>query len=513
VNRRAGNALRWLPALTAAAYVTTVAVMSPGLIDDLYWDSDASSWFVLAERLRGDGPVYIPHFPSWTSLWWLLATRDVPGHEELWQAMGYPFAVAGAALLGWATVRVAGRWAGVTAGATALIVGPLAVRSQLTITYHVVPPFTAAVLCAYLVALARNRSWVLAVAVGVLCGLNAASDPLVWLVAIAPFAIAAAVLTSAIKRRDLALRAGVALGTAIVSALAAYGLMRSLGFHLVDIGFRLADPGDLASNVRHLGRMVALLGGANYALPGGYPREPLRILLALLVLVAVAATVYSGIRHIARRSEPVTLAFACYWATSTVLLGVVFVATTNAAALGAGSVNYLLTLAPAAGAGVALLAAGSRRAQLVVALAVAGVGAVNMAGIAEGHAGTPKDAIGTYERPVVRLLTREGVTRGYAGYWDAANLTWQSGRRVIVSPVSLCDGPRGPSLCASTFFTIRSWYDERPGRSFLIVDRSTAFVNEPPAVVQNASASYRFGTLTVYLFAYNLARQIRRPAP
>jgi hypothetical protein len=227
-------------------------------------------------------------------------------------------------------------------------------------------------------------------------------------------------------------------------------------------------------------------------------------------LVAVAATVYSGFRHIVHRAEPITRAFACYWAAATVLLGVVFVATTNAAALGAGSVNYLLTLPPAAGAGVALLAAGSRRAQLAVALAIAGVAAVNMAGIAEGHAGTPKDAIGTYERPLVRLLERNGVTRGYAGYWDAANLTWQSGMRVLVSPVSLCDGPRGPSLCASNFFTIGSWYDERPGRSFLIVDRSTAFVTEPPPVIRSASASYRFGALTVYLFGYDLARHIRR---
>ena len=123
------RALRWLPVPAAAAYVLTVAAVSPGVIDRLYWDTDVSAPFVLAERLRGHGSVFIPHYASWTVLWLLLATRHLPGHRELWEATGYPFAVAGVGLLGWATARVAGAWAGVTAAATALVVGPYALRS------------------------------------------------------------------------------------------------------------------------------------------------------------------------------------------------------------------------------------------------------------------------------------------------------------------------------------------------------------------------------------------------
>ncbi len=41
------------------------------------WDTDASGPLALAERLRGDGPVYIPHYGEWATLWWLLATRSL----------------------------------------------------------------------------------------------------------------------------------------------------------------------------------------------------------------------------------------------------------------------------------------------------------------------------------------------------------------------------------------------------------------------------------------------------
>ncbi len=499
-------AIPWLPVLTAAAFVTTVAVKFPDIVRSLNWDSDASSSFVLAERLRGDGPVYIPHFGFWTSLWWLLATRHLPSHRHLWEGTGYAFALAGAGLVGWATARVAGRWAGVTAGATALVVGPVALRQLLTVNFHVSTPFTAAVLAAYLVLLPQRRSRMLALAgaVGLFAGLNAASDPLLWVAGIAPFAIASTVLTGATRRRDLAVRSGITLAVAVASAIATSALMQRLGFHLVGREFRLAHVGDVPGHVLDLGRIVALLGGANYALPGGYPREPLRILLALLVCAALAATLVLAVKRIARRSDPVACAYACYWAAATIILGIGFVVTTQPAAQGAGSVYYLPTLALAAGAGVGMLAAGSPRAQIAVALAVAVAGGINIASVAQGRASPAPGAIGAYKDPVMRLLEQKSVTRGYAGFWDAASLTWQSGMRLLVAPVSRC----GPKLCAYRFFTISSWYDEHPGGSFLIVDPETGFVSEPPPLVKGAFESHRFGPLTVYLFDYDLARNI-----
>src|SRR5947208_10135764 len=125
----AAQALEWLPALPALAYVVVVAARFPALVRALYWNSDAASAFVFGGLLRGHGPVEIPRFGWWTSMWWLLATRKLPGHEYLWEVTGYVFVLATAALLGWATYRVAGRWAGLAAAATVVVVGPKALTS------------------------------------------------------------------------------------------------------------------------------------------------------------------------------------------------------------------------------------------------------------------------------------------------------------------------------------------------------------------------------------------------
>jgi hypothetical protein len=346
-------------------------------------------------------------------------------------------------------------------------------------------------------------------AVGLLAGANAASDPLLWIAGIVPFALAAALLARTTRRIDVAVRAAITVGVTIVSAVATNLLMHGLGFHVVGLSTGLAPVHDLPANTLHLGRMVALLGGANYALPGGYPREPLRALLALLVLAAVVAPIVAAVKLTVHRAEPIAQAYACYWGAATVLLGIVFVITPNAAALGPDSMNYLLTLALAAGAGVALLAARSPRGQLAVALAVATVGSINIAGIVQGHAQIyATNPIRTYEPPLVRLLERKGVTRGYAGYWDAQNISWQSGMRLLIAPVQRC----AAELCPYNFFTIRSWYEPHPGPTFLILDATNRFIPAAPGFVAGATASYRLGPLTVYLFDYDITRHFRLPA-
>jgi hypothetical protein len=494
--------IRWLPALAGVGYLGTVAVLGARIVHNTAWDTDVSAPLALAERLRGSGPVFIPHYGEWTSLWWLLATRTLPWHAQLWEATGYVFAVTAAVLLGWATTRVAGRWAGLTAGAAALVVGPFALRSLMTVALHVTNPFTAAVLGVALVLLLRTRSWALAVAVGLLAGANAASDPLLWIAGIIPFALAAALLARTTRRVDIALRAAVTLAVTIACAVGTNLIMHGLGFHVVGLSVSLAPVHDLPANTLHLGRMIALLGGANYALPGGYPREPLRALLALLVLAAVAAPVVAAAKTTVHKAVPTARAYACYWGAATVLLCVVFVITPNAAALGPDSANYLLTLALAAAAGVALLAASSRRGQLAVALAVATVGAINIAGLASGHAETGTNP---YEPRLAHLLERKGVTRGYAGYWDAQNISWQSGMRLLIAPVNRC----AAQLCAYNFFTVRSWYDQHSGPTFLLLDEANQFIAGAPPFVSGATASYRIGSFTVYLFDYDIARHIR----
>jgi hypothetical protein len=497
--------LRWLPALAGAAYVVTVVALGPQLVEDNHWDTDVSGTLTLAERLRGEGPVHVAHYGQWTTLWGLLATRGLPWHEHIWTASGFGFTLAAAALLGWTTARVAGRWAGVTAAASALVVGPFVLRSFLSIGgSHLTNLFGAVVLGAALVLLARTTSWVPAVVAGLVAGTSAASDPLFWIAGVGPFALAAGVLAWTTRRRDVALRTGATLALTVVFAVATELIMRALDFHIVDAASAGPDRlADLPENVRHLGRMIALLGGANYAIPGPYPPEPLRAVVALLTFVAVIAPVAAALK--ARHAEPTVRAYSVYWAAVVVLLGLVFVVTPNATDLGPKSVNYLLAIAPAAGAGIALLAARSRRAQLVVALGVAAIATVNIAGILAGRAeGGGPVTLAKYADRIERVLVREGATRGYAGFWNAQNLTWQTDMRLLAAPVRNC----GDALCPNNVFTIRSWYEPRGGATFLLID-PTLHVLEPPPFASRAVSTHRFGPLTLYVFAQDIARYIR----
>jgi hypothetical protein len=499
--------LRWLPVLAGAAYVVTVVARGTRLVDDNDWDTDVSAPFALAEQLRGSGPVHIPHYGEWTTFWWLLATRWLPWHAVIWDASGYVLAVATAALLTWATARVAGKWAGVTAGAAALVVGPFALRALLSLASHVTNPVGAVVLAAGVVLLPRTRSWLLVVALGLVAGTNAASDGLLWIAGVFPFAVATCLYAWTTRRLDVALRAAATVAVTVASAVVTTIVMRALDFHVIGLDVGFANVRDLPSNVKHLVRMIGLLGGANYALPGPYPREPLRVAVALLWLAGIASPVVAAVKL--RGADAALRAYAWFWAVAVASLCIVFVVTPNAADLGPKSANYLLTLAPAAGVGVALLARRAAASQVGVALAVAAVAAVNVGSILDGRAEvTDLPAIQAQWQDVQRVVEREGATRGYAGYWDAQNLSWQSHMQLRVAPVVNC----GDKLCPYTFFTISSWYEEKPGPTFLLIDPTNNVVLAPP-FVSSAASTHRLGPLTLYVFRYDIARHIKGIAP
>jgi hypothetical protein len=490
--------------------VFVVAARFPALVRALYWDSDAASAFVFGSFLRGHGTVEIPRFGWWTSMWWLLATRGLPGHRYLWEVTGYLFVLATAAILGWATARVAGRWAGVAAGSIAVVVGPKVLTALLTVNWHTTTPFTAVVLAAYLVVLAQSSSWLLPIAVGALAGANAASDPLLSIAGIAPFAVGAGVVALRTRRRGVAARAAVLLAVSAACFLATDKIMSSLGFHIIPVGVQLAHASDLVPNFIKLGKSIALVFGANHFFPGVYPSAPIRYAITLLAFAALAATLVAAVRLTVRRSDPTLQAYACYWATTAVLLGLGYWATNQGTGVGAGGgVNYVLSLPAAAGVGVALSAARSSVARAAVGLAIAAVAVVNITGITAGRADDPSGAH-IYGQQIIRLLESKHVTHGFGPYWDAQSLTWKSGTRLLVAPVQQC--PRqGRALCEFPYFTIASWYATRPGPSFLIVDPPAGLSSKPPSALGRPSEVHHIGPyVTVYLYPHDIAPQIRR---
>jgi hypothetical protein len=350
--------------------------------------------------------------------------------------------------------------------------------------------------------LVRTNSWAPAVAGGSIAGPLAASDGLLWFAGVAPFALAAAFLYRTTRRRDIALRASMTVALTLVTAVITNVVMRALDWQVEGLTVSLASIADLPGNVVHLGRMLALLGGANYALLGPYPSDPLRLILALLTVAGVAMPLVAAVR--VSRADTTLRVYAFYWAAVVIVLCFVFVVTPNATALGPKSVTYILSLAFAAGAGVAVLARGVR-AQLLVALGVATVAAVNISSIVDGRAEVTGVVALPQQAPrIIRVLERAGATRGYAGFWDAGNLTWQSDMRLLVAPVNNC----GDELCPNNFFTVRSFYEPQGGPTFLLVDATLPLIHAPP-FASRAAETHRFGPITLYVFHYDISQHIR----
>ena len=152
----------------------------------IIWDTDVSGPLTLAERLRGSGPVYVPHYGEWTTFWWLLATRALPWHATALEGVRLRLDAPrrSTARLGDGARRgqLGRRHRRCGRARRRAVRAPCA---PVDYGAHVTNPLGAVVLAAALVLLTRTRSWLPAVAVGLVAGTNAASDPLLWFAGIA----------------------------------------------------------------------------------------------------------------------------------------------------------------------------------------------------------------------------------------------------------------------------------------------------------------------------------------
>jgi hypothetical protein len=110
---------------------------------------------------------------------------------------------------------------------------------------------------------------------------------------------------------------------------------------------------------------------------------------------------------------------------------------------------------------------------------------------------------------IAQTATEHQLGTGYAGYWDAAPITWAADFRIHVYPVSICD--QNAHLCRFDLHVISSWYTPRPGtKSFLITDPSLANVSAPTPDLGPPSAVYHVGRVTMYAYPYDLATKLVR---
>jgi hypothetical protein len=533
-----GEAPRWtwwaaLP--FAVVYLVLLAHQLGAAITATNLDADAASGPVIGE-LFGAAPahatVVLGEFGWYATLLFDLGTKWLPNHRQIWEAAPYAMALAAAALAAWSVWQVAGRWA---AGLTTVVLvcaSPATLRLELSTTQHAPAWFCLALLGALVVWLERRAADVrrlllvaLVLVIGTIVGVNAKSDPLVIVGALVPFAIALMLARRGGDNR--ALVSGFAtLTVAVVTWVITREAMHALsvtpepGLHTT----KIVAGAKTIHNAKLWVRSVAVLG--NGAVSGG-PLTPRLALAAACAAVSIAAVVvlpWLGWRQlrgrIVSRSDQARHAFFAFWCSSAALLSLAFVFSDAPVDIHADRylVGLLYAAAAVVPAGVALAPAASvrawrRRIGPVIVLAGTCVFALGATvSIARGISTEGTEFHTPVSAPVAaeiaRVAAHEHLTVGYAGYWDAAPVTWSTKFRVQVYPVAVCD--QNARLCRFDLHFISSWYEPRPGTgSFLLTDsRSNESVTKPTPDLGHPTAVYRIGPITMYTYPYDLASRI-----
>jgi hypothetical protein len=518
----------WAAVPLGVLYLILLAHQLDGAIRTTNLDADAASGPVIGE-LFGAAPsganVVLGTFGWYATLLFYLGTKWLPYHRQVWEAAPFAMALAGAGLTAWSVSQVASRWAASVTAVLLVCTSPVTLRLELATTQHAPAWFGVVLLGAFAVWLGleprRPRRWpviaVLVLVVGTIVGANAASDPLLSIAGVAPFALAL-VAARVLVPGDRSTRAlwggaatlvvtGVTWGiTALV--MSALAVAREPGLHTT----RIAIGHKNIQNFTLWWKSIATIGNGDYF---GRPLSPGTLLLFLCAVISIAAVVlipWLGWRQLRRPSPaggPAITAFYVFWGSSAILLTLAFLFSAYPGDIHSG--RYLLGLLYAAAAVVP--AATARRAwtrAIVVActcaFALSAVVAISDRGpVPAPQANSPVTTL--LAGQIARIAAREHLSVGYAGYWDAAPITWATGFRVHVYPVSVCDQRK--HLCRFDLHFISSWYSPRARTgSFLLTDHQLANVWTRTPDLGRPSSVYRLGQVTMYVYPYDLARRI-----
>ena len=493
------------------------------------WENpDAASGPVIGE-LFGAAPSRAHEvrgtFGWYATLLFYLATKWLPYHRQVWEAAPLAMALAGAGLTAWSVSQVATRWAASVTAVLLVCTSPVTLRLELATTQHAPAWFSVVLLGAFAVWLElesqRARRWpviaVLVLLVGMIVGVNAASDPLLSIAGVAPFALAviAARVFAPGPHRTRALWSGAAtlvvtgvtwgITALVMSALA---VAREPGLHTT----RIAIGHKNIENFTLWWKSIATIGNGDYF---GRPLSPGTVLLFLCAVISIAAVVlipWLGWRQLRRRAttgETGITAFYVFWCSSAILLPLAFLFSAYPGDIHSG--RYLLGLLYAAAAVVPAAAAGRVWARALVlactcAFALSAVVAISDRGpVPAPQANSPVTT--QVAGQIARIAGRKHLSVGYSGYWDAAPITWATGFRVHVYPVSVCDQRK--HLCRFDLHFISSWYSPRAHTgSFLLTDPELANVWTRTPDLGHPSSVYRLGRVTMYVYPYDLAKRI-----
>jgi hypothetical protein len=189
----------WAPLPVAALYLILLVKQFDGVIAATYMNADSASAPVIGSLAgHGSGAIVLGNLQWYSTLLFELMTRGLPLHRQLWELAPYLMALASVALIVWSLWRVASRWAAMMAAAVLLCASPQLLLLLFSSDDHSPTWFTVALLGAWAVALqlpamsSRRRTPLLlggCLVVGVVAGVNAASDQLAVVGGLLPLAL------------------------------------------------------------------------------------------------------------------------------------------------------------------------------------------------------------------------------------------------------------------------------------------------------------------------------------
>lgn len=525
------RALTWVLCALVVAYLITVAVEFSQIVASIYRDADAASAPVIGQLLGGapaHRDVVLGQMLWVSTLLFELATRWLPLHREIWEAAPYAMALASAALLGWGSWKVYGRWAALITAAIVICASPHTLHLLLSLNDHSPTWFSLSLIAASLVFAvrpgARLKPLPAAVAIGLvgaIVGVNMASDTLLLVAGVIPAAIAVVVARIAYKERAIALAfwyvvAGIVVAGVCDALAHAWARHESIVSPAGVSHIGLASGEALANNFKLWWQSIIVLGNGDFFGQTLGFTSALQVLCAALALAAVAIAARVawldlkrtlGERHLDANGESGRrICWVAFWGSSGILLSIAFIV--SSLPVDIESDRYLLGVVYAVAALLPLVAGVHRWRRIAVTGASAVFALSAVAQLAQRQVVAEANDQPSYllADEVERIAQREHLTVGYAGYWDAAPVTWATHMRVKVFPVLGCS----ETLCPYYLHVITSWYAPRSGTpSFLLSDPTQPGSVSPPASLGKPSATHTLGSATMYVYPYDIASRFQ----
>jgi hypothetical protein len=517
---------KWTIVPVGIAYLVVVARSLAHIVAGVEIDADAASAQMISELFahRAGGTVYMANLPWYSTLIFGLATKWLPDHREIWVVGPYCLALLAIAVMAWTTSRLAGRWAAAVTAVILLCASQTMLPEMFWLNNHMSTFCSLALLAAFLVLLEERADSLpapalagMTLAVGVIVGVNAASDELLIIVGLAPVAIAG-IATWRLHPGHRTAKALVLLLLLLLvvgsSAAATTSIMRSAHILPYAVPIKFANSDVILSNILFLFESIALLGNGGFFGEAITFTTCLYAACAVLSIAAIALVMRLTWMHVreqlaGHRSGDARLsAYLIFWTTSVVLSSAAFAFSSTPIELTTS--RYLAALVFAAGACVPIMAHRGSFAKICVVLGTLIFSITSLISLLDGSLVVeptqgPSPAVAD---DIAAVAERLHATQGFAQYWDASPITWSSDFRVVAYPIYGC--PHSPTrMCPGPDNFITSWYRGLGSeRTFLILNSAQTPIAPPPELGRPA-ATYRFGGVTMYIYDFDITSYLR----